>query len=101
MLAEPNFTYVLYLSTDDNELEQVIFLGASEDSCKLYMNGLNPNNIGIDNRPNLFKWLSLVEANLDAQERNDLEYAFMHNPETKFSYSVKDMTLYIKQINKY
>ena len=78
-----------------------ILLGASEDSCKLYMNVMKSNNIGINNRLMLFKWLSLVKDNLDAQERNDLEYAFINNPETKFSYSIKDMTLYIKQINKY
>ncbi len=43
----------------------------------------------------------MVEENLNDQERKDMEYAFMQNPETEFSYEIKDMELNIKLINKF
>jgi hypothetical protein len=45
--------------------------------------------------------LTRVEANLNEQEQKDLDYAFMCNPLTEFSYPIKDLTLYIKKIKIY
>ncbi len=49
----------------------------------------------------ILNWLNLVQNNLDDQERKDLEYAFVNNPEREFSYNIKNMTLYIKKIRNF
>ena len=90
--------YVFFLSQDKN-VDTTLFLGVGEDSAKLFVNALNPNNL--EKKSLLFKWLILVESNLDETEKKDLEYAFMHNPENEFSYTIKDMTLCIKKITNW
>ena len=37
----------------------------------------------------------------DQQEKKDMEYAFMYNPQNEFSYQIKDMTLHIKKIKQF
>ena len=77
-------------------------MASSDDPIKLYMNALNVDTTDdSDIKGYIMKWLSLVEENLDDQERKDMEYAFMHNPETEFSYKIKDMELNIKLINEF
>ena len=94
------FTYLLYFKLFVNE--KVILLASSDDPIKLYMNTLNVDTTDdSDIKGYILKWLSLVEENLDDQERKDMEYAFMHNPETEFSYKIKDMELNIKLIKKF
>lgn len=93
------FTYVLYL-IDGYNMEKAIFLGVCHNPIKLYYDSLNIENIINKNRPILSKWLNLVEENLDANEIKDLEYAFMYNPETEFSYPIKDMELVIKKVKQ-
>ena len=92
--------YVMYLSQDD-QLETTIFLGISNDPGKLYLNALNPQTANRENKSLILKWLIRVEANINEQEQREMDYAFMHNPETEISYRIKDMTLYIKRIQRY
>ena len=92
--------YVLYLS-QDAQLETTIFLGISNDPAKLYLNALNPQTATRENKSLILKWLIRVEANINDQEQREMDYAFMHNHETEFSYRIKDMTLYIKRIQRY
>ena len=91
------FAYVLYLIVDE-DIDKTIFLGMSDDASKLFYQGLNDANANRDTKPYILNWIKLVEANLDTVEIHDLEYAFMYNPETEFSYNIKNMTLYIKKI---
>jgi hypothetical protein len=92
--------YALYLSQND-QLETTLFLGISYDPAKLYVNALNPQTAEKDTKSLILKWLTRVEANLSAQEERDMADAFMYNPETEFSYRIKDLTLYIKLIKRY
>jgi hypothetical protein len=89
--------YLLYLSLDKN-VDTTLFLGVGENPAELFVNALNPDNLKDYKKSLLFKWLILVESQLDETEKKDLEYAFMYNPENEFSYTIKDMTLYIKKI---
>ena len=92
--------YLLYLS-QDNQLENTIFLGIGSDPVELYQNALNPQTADKKDKSLILNWLTQVEAKLDEQEQKEMDYAFMENPETEFSYSIKDMTLYIKKIKVY
>jgi hypothetical protein len=91
-------TYVLYLC---QELEKPIILGVGNDPTNLYQNALNPQTAEKSNKSLILNWLTRVEANLNEQEQKDLDYAFMCNPLTEFSYPIKDLTLYIKKIKIY
>lgn len=96
-----NKTYMLYITeclNPYNNENDTIYLGSCQDPIKLYKNGLNIENIKCENRGIVLRWLDLVEKELSFQEKYDLEYAFMHNPEDEFSHSIKNITLYIKQI---
>lgn len=92
--------YVLYLSQDD-QVKDTIFLGLSDNPARLYMDGLNPKLVHKDHISLITKWLALVETELDDVEKKDMDYAFMCNPLTEFSYPIKDLTLYIKKIKIY
>ena len=92
--------YALYLS-QDNQLETTIFLGIGNDPRKLYLNALNPHMAEKNKKSLIIKWLTRVDTNLNEQEQREMEYAFMFNPQTEFSYRIKDLTLYIKLIKKY
>ena len=91
-------TYVLYLCQD---MEKPILLGVSNDPLQLYQNALNPQTADKKDKSLILKWLTRVEANLNEQEQREMEYAFTKNPGTEFSYSIKDMTLYINKIKVY
>lgn len=93
--------YILFLKVVIDYNDTTILLASSDDPIKLYMNGLNIETIDRDKKVYLLKWLTLVEENLNDQERKDMEYAFMQNPETAFSYKIKDMELNIELINKF
>ena len=92
--------YSLYLS-EHNQIKKKIFLGLSDDPTKLYINGLNPQTAYKKHISLILKWLTLVETELDDIEKKDMDYAFMCNPLTQFSYPIKDLTLYIKLIKVY
>ena len=92
--------YLLYLSLDKN-VDTTLFLGVGENPAELFVNALNPNNLENYKKSLLFKWLILVESQLDETEKKDLEYAFMYNQENEFSYKIKDMNLYIKKITNW
>ena len=92
------FSYLLYLIVCE-DIDKTIFLGISDDASKLFYQGLNDVNANRDTKPYILNWLKLVEENLNRVETHDLEYAFMYNPETEFSYNIKNMTLYIKKIS--
>ena len=94
-------TYLLYFKVDIDYEKTIIYLGSCDDPVNLYRNALNIETINEDKKKHLLKWLLLVEENLDKVERKDMEYAFMQNPETEFSYEIKDMELIIKLINKF
>lgn len=105
MDRDRKFTYLLYFNVDYNpdynlynNIENIIFLGTNPNPGKLYYNGLNTENANKETKAYILKWLNLVQDNLDEQEKRDLEYAFIYNPKTDFSYNIKDMTLYIKKI---
>jgi hypothetical protein len=105
-INEKEFTYILYFNIEieyeKTEYEKkTIYLGSCNDPVKLYRNALNLETIDPDKKKYLLKWLMLVEENLDKVERKDMEYAFMQNPETEFSYEIKDMELNIKSIRKF
>ena len=89
--------YALYLSQDD-QVKDTIFLGLSDNPARLYMDGLNSKLVHKDHTSLITKWLTLVESELDDVEKKDMDYAFMCNPLTEFSYPIKDLTLYIKKI---
>ena len=91
-------TYVLYLC---QELEKPIILGVGNDSTNLYQNALNPQTAEKSNKSLILNWLTRVEANLNEQEQRDLDYAFMSNLLTEFSYNIRDLTLCIKNIKEY
>ena len=101
MSIKKKFMYILFLKVVIDYNDTTILLASSDDPIKLYMNGLNIETIDRDKKVYLLKWLTLVEENLDDQERKDMEYAFMQNPETAFSYKIKDMELNIELINKF
>jgi len=105
MTDNKTYTYVLYITeclnpydANDNE---TIYLGSCQDPIKLYKNGLTVKNIELGNRGIVLRWLNLVEKELNYQEKYDLDYAFMHNPEDEFSYPIKNITLYIKKVNHF
>ena len=91
-------TYVLYLR---QEYGKGILLGACKNPAILYQNALNPQTAEAKHKSLILKWLTLVEVNLDEVEKKDLNYAFMCNPLTKFSYQIEDLTLHIKLIKQY
>jgi len=93
--------YVLYFNVEIDYEKTTIFLAASNDPVKLYRNALNIKKIDEDKKKYLLKWLMLVEENLNETEKIEMEYAFMQNPETEFSYEIKDMKLNIKLIQKF
>jgi|688.fasta_scaffold737588_2 hypothetical protein len=93
------FTYIMYL-VEDSDIEKLIYLGSCNDPVKLYYNSTNVDLFD-NEKPYLIKWLNLFEKNLDTQEKKDLEYAFMSNPETEFSYEIKNMRLVINKINQF
>ena len=97
MSKEYKFTYVLYL-IEDNDLEKIMFLGTGRDPGRLYCSGLDAEKGNKEIKAYILKWVNLFQNNLDEQERKDLEYAFINNPEREFSYNIKNMTLYIKKI---
>ena len=101
MSIKKKFMYILFLKVVIDYNDTTILLASSDDPIKLYMNGLNIETIDRDKKVYLLKWLTLVEENLNDQERKDMEYAFMQNPETAFSYKIKDMELNIELINKF
>ena len=92
--------YALYLSQDE-QVKDTIFLGLSDNPARLYMDGLNPKLVHTDHISLIKKWLTLVESELDDVEKKDMDYAFMCNPLTEFSYPIKELTLYIKKIKVY
>lgn len=92
--------YALYLSQDD-QVKDTIFLGLSDNPAKLYIDALNPQFVYKKHTSLITKWLTLVETELDDVEKKDMDYAFMCNPLTEFSYPIKDLTLYIKKIKVY
>jgi len=92
--------YALYLSQDD-QVKDTIFLGLSDNPARLYIDGLNPQLIYKNHISLVTKWLTLVETELDHVEKKDMDYAFMCNPLTEFSYPIKDLTLYIKKIRQF
>ena len=92
--------YALYLSQDD-QVKDTIFLGLSDNPAILYIDGLNPRLIYKNHISLVTKWLNLVETELDHVEKKDMDYAFMCNPLTEFSYPIKDLTLYIKKIRQF
>ena len=91
-------TYVLYLC---KELEKPMLLGVGDDPTKLYQNALNPQTAEKSNKSLILNWLTRVDANLNEQEQRDMDYAFMSNPLTEFSYNIRDLTLCIKNIKEY
>ena len=93
--------YALYLIQEDDHVKNTIFLGISNDPENLYINALNPQTADKKDKSLILKWLTRVEANLNEQEQREMEYAFTKNPGTEFSYSIKDMTLYINKIKVY
>jgi hypothetical protein len=82
-------------------MKKTIYLGSCYDPDKLYRNALNIETIDEDKKNYLLKWLLLVEENLDNVDKKNMEYAFMKNPETEFSYEIKDMELNIKLIHQF
>jgi len=82
-------------------MEKPILLGVSNDPLKLYENALNPQTADKKDKSLILNWLIRVESNLNEQEQRDMDYAFTMNPLTDFSYTIRDLTLYIKQINQY
>ena len=101
MASKNKYSYVLYFNTEIDYENTTILLGSCDDPIKLYRNALNIETIDEDKKKYLLKWLILVEENLDKVEKKDLEYAFMQNPETEFSYKIKEMELNIKLIKKF
>jgi hypothetical protein len=93
--------YALYLIQEDDHVKNTIFLGISHDPENLYINALNPQTADKKGKSLILKWLTHVEAKLDEQEQREMEYEFTKNPQTEFSYSIKDMTLYITKIKVY
>jgi hypothetical protein len=93
--------YALYLIQEDDHVKNTIFLGISNDPENLYINALNPQTAEKKDKSLILKWLTQVEAKLNEQEQREMDYAFMSNPQTEFSYSIKDMTLYITKIKVY
>jgi hypothetical protein len=94
------FTYIMYL-VKDSDNEKIIYLGSCNDPVKLYYYAMNIDLANNIKKAYLIKWLNLFEKNLDTQEKKDLEYAFMYNPETEFSYEIKNMRLVINKINQF
>jgi hypothetical protein len=95
-------TYVLYLCQEwRQESNKPIILGVGNDPTKLYQNALNPQTAEKSNKSLILKWLTHVETKLDEQEQREMDYAFTKNPQTEFSYSIKEMTLYMKKIKEY
>jgi hypothetical protein len=98
MALDKPTTYVLYLC---QELEKPILLGVGNDPTELYQNALNPQTADKKDKSLILNWLTRVNANLNEQEQRDMDYAFMCNPLTEFSYNIRDLTLYIKKIKVY
>ena len=96
IMDKDKLIYVLYL-IQSNDVEKLIFLGAGENPAKLYQHSLNPQTATKEIKSLILKWLVCVDANLNEQEQREMDYAFMQNPEKEFSYSIRDMTLVIKQ----
>jgi hypothetical protein len=93
--------YLLYLSQNNQIVENTIFLGISSDPVELYQNALNPQTAEKNKKSLILKWLNRVEADLNEQEQREMEYAFTKNPQTEFSYPIKDLTLYITLVKRY
>ena len=96
------YTYMLYFTVKHLQYdEETIHLGCCKDPIELYKKALDYNYIERENKTLVLTWANLVDTELSSDEKYDLEYAFMHNPEDYFSYSIKHMELHIKKINKF
>jgi len=93
--------YVMYLIQEDDHVKNTIFLGISNDPENLYQNALNPQTADKNNKSLILNWLTRVEANLNEQEQREMEYAFMSNPQTEFSYRIRDLSLHITLVKIY
>ena len=105
MNKEHECTYLLFLIKSYNsehntkaKLDNIIYLGTGREADKLYYNGLDAHDANEETKASIVTWLNLVQDNLDEQEKKDLDHAFMYNPESEFSYSIKNMTLCIQKI---
>ena len=96
------YTYMLYFTVKHLQYdEETIHLGCCKDPIQLYKNGLYIDYVEPKNKANVLEWIYLVEQELSSDEKYDLEYAFMYNPEKEFSYNIQNMTLHIKKIKNF
>ena len=99
MTKGKKYTYVLYFVINHVQYdEETIHIGSSQDPIAVYKNAINSDNIEQENKSLVSAWNNLVETELSSIEKQDLEYAFMYNPQDEFSYPIKNMELIIKKV---
>ena len=94
------YTYIMYLM-EENDSENMVFLGAADSPAKLYSNALNYKTAEEKTKEILLKWLVNYHDHLTDREKKDLEHMFMTTPGNGGHYCIKGMTLYINKIRQF
>jgi hypothetical protein len=94
------YTYVLYLS-EENDNENMVFLGASDNPAKLYTNALNYKTAEEKTKEIVLKWLVNYHDHLTDREKKDMDHMFTTTPGNGGHYCIKGMTLTIKRMRQF
>ena len=94
------YIYILYL-TEENDKENPVFLGASDNPAKLYTNALNYKTAEEKTKEIVLKWQVNFNDHLTEREKKDLEHMFMATPGKGGCYCIKELTLSIKKIRQF
>jgi hypothetical protein len=90
----------MYLS-EEQDKENPVFLGASDNPAKLYTNALNYKIAEEKTKEIVLKWQVNFHDHLTEREKKDLEHMFMTTPGNGGCYCIKELTLSIKRIRQF
>lgn len=94
------YIYILYL-IEENDKENPVFLGASDNPTSLYTNALNYKTAEEKTKEIVLKWQVNFQKHLTDREKKDLEYMFMITPGNGGDYCIKELTLSIKRMKQF
>ena len=99
-----DYTYILYLTIShnpyNNEENETLFLGESDDPFNLYFFAFKTDNIEWGKIGILLEWLNLVET-LSEDKKIELKDRFRHPKDEGDSFSIGRITLYINKIRSF
>jgi hypothetical protein len=97
-----DYTYILYLTIShiNNEKNETLFLGASDDPFNLYFFAFKTDDIEWSKIGILLEWLTLVET-LSEDKKIEMKDRFRHPKDEGDSFSIGRITLYINKIRSF